>query len=55
MKLKKETTIKISKEMMNELKSLGKMGDTYDDVIQRLILSYKNIKNEHKEEKKNID
>ena len=31
------TTIQISKELRNQLKELGKMGETYDDVIRRLI------------------
>ena len=31
------TTIQISKETRGMLKELGKMGETYDDVIRRLI------------------
>jgi len=31
------TTIQISKEVRDELKELGKMGETYDDVIKHLI------------------
>lgn len=31
------TTIQISKEVRDELKELGKMGETYDDVIKRLV------------------
>ena len=31
------TTIQISKEARDQLKELGKMGETYDDVIRRLI------------------
>jgi len=31
------TTIQISKEARESLKELGKMGETYDDVIKRLI------------------
>ena len=31
------TTIQISKEVRGELKELGKMGETYDDVIRRLL------------------
>lgn len=31
------TTIQISKETRAQLRELGKMGETYDDVIRRLI------------------
>jgi predicted CopG family antitoxin len=31
------TTIQISKEARDELRELGKMGETYDDVIKKLI------------------
>lgn len=31
------TTIQISKEARNELREFGKMGETYDDVIKKLI------------------
>lgn len=31
------TTIQISKEVRDELREFGKMGETYDDVIKRLI------------------
>jgi predicted CopG family antitoxin len=31
------TTIQVSKEVREMLKELGKMGETYDDVIKRLI------------------
>lgn len=31
------TTIQISKEVRESLKELGKMGETYDDVIKKLI------------------
>lgn len=31
------TTIQISKEARDQLKELGKMGETYDDVRKRLI------------------
>ena len=31
------TTIQLSKETREQLKELGKMGETYDDVIKRLI------------------
>ena len=31
------TTIQLSKETRDELKKLGKMGETYDDVIKRLV------------------
>jgi predicted CopG family antitoxin len=31
------TTIQISKEARDRLKELGKMGETYDDVIKKLI------------------
>jgi len=31
------TTIQLSKEARDELKKLGTMGETYDDVIRKLI------------------
>ncbi len=31
------TTIQLSKETRNKLKELGKMGETYDDVIKGLM------------------
>jgi len=31
------TTIQLSKETKEQLKEFGKMGETYDDVIKRLI------------------
>ena len=31
------TTIAIEKELRDELKELGKMGDSYNDVIKRLL------------------
>lgn len=31
------TTIQISKETREQLRELGKMGETYDDVIKRLV------------------
>jgi predicted CopG family antitoxin len=31
------TTIQVSKNVREELKKLGSMGETYDDVIKRLI------------------
>ena len=45
------TTIQISKEARDQLKELGKMGETYDDVIRRLIKIAKN-NSEKGEEKK---
>jgi len=40
------TTIQISKETIEKLKEIGKMGDTYEDVILRLIEYYKNKEGE---------
>jgi len=37
MKREDVTTIQISKEAKEQLRELGKMGETYDDVIRRLI------------------
>jgi len=34
------TTIQISKETRNGLKDLGKKGETYDDIIKRLLHNY---------------
>ena len=31
------TTIQISKDARKELREFGKMGETYDDVIRRLV------------------
>ncbi|MGD9131249.1 MAG: hypothetical protein PVH73_06710 [Candidatus Bathyarchaeota archaeon] len=31
------TTIQLSKETRDKLRDLGKMGETYDDVINRLV------------------
>lgn len=31
------TTIQLSKETRDRLRNLGKMGETYDDVINRLV------------------
>jgi hypothetical protein len=38
-KMSKEdvTTIQLSKETRDRLRNLGKMGETYDDVINRLV------------------
>ena len=38
------TTIQISKETREMLKSLGKKGETYDDIIRRLIELAKRVK-----------
>ncbi len=35
----KITTIQLSEETREELKKLGKKGDTYDDIIKRLLKS----------------
>jgi len=35
-----KTTIKISKKLTERLKNLGKMGDTYESVIWRLVEFY---------------
>jgi predicted CopG family antitoxin len=35
------TTIQVSKDVREELKKLGTMGETYDDVIRRLIKKVK--------------
>jgi len=37
---KKTTTIRVSKETQSMLKDIGKKGETYDDVIRRLIEFY---------------
>jgi len=37
MKRQDVTTIQISKEVREQLRELGKMGETYDDVIRKLI------------------
>jgi len=40
MKEKGLATIRISKEVRERLKALGRKGETYDDVIMRLIEFY---------------
>jgi predicted CopG family antitoxin len=37
----KSTTIQLSKQTREKLKEIGKMGETYDDVINRLIKNAK--------------
>jgi predicted CopG family antitoxin len=37
MENQESTTIQLSKETREQLKELGKMGETYDDVIKKLI------------------
>ena len=37
MKKEKTTTIQISEKLKNELMALGKKGDTYEDIIWRLL------------------
>ena len=32
-----QTTMKVSKETLNRLREHGKMGDTYEDVVTRLL------------------
>lgn len=38
------TTIKISKEVREKLKAIGKKGETYDAVIRRLIKEWESQK-----------
>lgn len=38
------TTIQISKEARNELREFGKMGETYDDVVKKLIKIARSLK-----------
>jgi hypothetical protein len=40
-KHKGNTTIQLSKKMRDELKALGTKGETYDDIVKRLIDTYK--------------
>lgn len=35
------TSIQISRELREELQKLGKMGDTYESIIKKLIQKYK--------------
>lgn len=44
MSKKEKTTIEISKETREQLKELGKKGETYDSIIRRLIESKKGEK-----------
>jgi predicted CopG family antitoxin len=41
MTVQESTTIQLSKETREKLKEIGKMGETYDDVIKRLIKTAK--------------
>ena len=40
------TTLKVSKELSQQLKQFGIMGETYEDVIQRLIIFYQSHKDD---------
>lgn len=44
----KKSSIQLSENTKNLLKNLGKMGETYEDVILRLIKTYKEAKAEWK-------
>jgi len=35
--MKDKATLKIEREVLNELKKLGKKGETYSDIIKRLM------------------
>lgn len=39
-KKKDSTTIKISKELKERLNALGRKGDTYEDIIWRLLKAF---------------
>ena len=41
MTAQESTTIQLSKQTREKLKEIGKMGETYDDVINRLIKTTK--------------
>jgi len=41
MKLINKTTLSVSKETKEELNKIGRKGETYDEIIQRLIKVYK--------------
>ena len=41
MNFKKNTMMKVSKEVTNDLKEIGKKSETYDDIIRRLIMFYR--------------
>jgi len=36
-KIMETTTITITKKMKDKIKSVGKMGDTYEDVLKRVL------------------
>jgi hypothetical protein len=40
----KSTTIQVSFETKNDLQSLGGKGETYDEIVQRLIKIYRETK-----------
>lgn len=37
------TTIQLSKETRDELKNLGKKGETYDEIVKKLLKSAKGV------------
>ena len=39
-KVKKDKIMKVSEEVLNDLKCIGNKHETYDDVIRRLIILY---------------
>jgi len=38
---KKNPTIRVRTDIQEQLKELGNFGDTYSDIIERLLVSYK--------------
>ena len=44
-KQNKNTTIQLSTKTRNELKALGTKGETYDEIVKRLIKTYKGEEN----------
>ena len=44
------TTIKVFKETRDALKTIGQMGDSYDDVIRRLMYIYQRAENDEPED-----
>ena len=38
------TTLRVSKELRNMLNKIGERGETYEDIIRRLLKNYKEVK-----------
>jgi len=46
-----QTTMKISRDTLKRLKEFGKMGDTFEDVVNRLLDSDEELEDEEDDDK----